>query len=631
DYNDYDNTEAGVIIYYDNIALCVELSRGKDLWRHEIKYDGNRSEKSLPVLWWTTSEESGKRFLFATNDGVLLLDANTGKELWSTEMQFTDIEEVEAVTFYGNKALLMYDDDQIGFLDMKSGKQLWTRKQDIGDIEGYSALENLGGTNYLLLSADDTQIMINLTDGSVQWEKKEEELEGILTKYRVAENGKNVLCYFKRKAVMGSNSGTHLDLCMIETKTGKIIYKQEIAMTTYAPIEGIANFLSKALLGQKIISAHDYFFVFDEYDVEGDVVFLIRGTAGASGMCNPETRDDDGEGLVRINLATGEIKYRSYFPLNSVGFRWSAVNFDIKDAPQPIVNDGKVYVVGAERVVCADMKTGKVNWKIDDDLGFPTNWKFHDNTIFLKVGKQAFNAAVEAKSGDMNVSKAWNKDPYRIYAIDPADGKIIWNIEFENDPGLSMDVVFDEKSKTIYGADEEEVFAVKLTRDSGGKKLWSFNFDKDGKVGELEHEECYAVTQSSSSSSSLSFTGSGLSTTTTTHYEASAELVLQPHFRGDHFIIFGPDGVCSVGLDGKLQWTTEWNWAGKKVTLQPHFLSSGYITFMVKEDIQLLDEKTGKLFWKEEDDYDAKPLLSPNHKYLYMLEDDEVRVFKMTP
>ncbi|TAK58276.1 MAG: hypothetical protein EPO24_08695, partial [Bacteroidetes bacterium] len=462
-------------------------------------------------------------------------------------------------------------------------------------------------------------------------EKKEEELEGILTNYKVLDNGKKVLAYYKRKNVMGGNSGTHFDLVCLETTSGNIVYKQEIAMTTYAPVEGIANFFSKTMLGQNIIHAHDYFFVFDEYEVEGDIVFLIRGTAGAGGMCNPETRDDDGEGLVRINLQTGQIKYRSYFPLNSVGFRWSEVNFNINDAPKPTVVEGKIYIVGAERVVCADLKTGNIVWKIDEDLGFPTTWFFHDNTIFLKVGKQAFNAAVDAKSGDMNVSKAWNKDPYNIYAIDPANGKILWTIEFENDPALGMDIVFDEKSKTLYGADEEELFAVKLSRDAGGKKAWTFNFDKDGKIGELEHEECYAVTQSVSSSSSLTFTGSGLSTSTTTHYEASAELVLEPVFRGDHFTIFGPDGVCSVGLDGKLQWATEWNWAGKKVTLRPSFLSSGYIAYMVKEDIQLIDEKSGKLLWKEEDDYDAKPLMAPNHKYLYMLEDDEVRVYRMAP
>ncbi|MEO8169142.1 MAG: hypothetical protein ABI623_12895, partial [bacterium] len=70
--------------------------------------------------------------------------------------------------------------------------------------------------------------------------------------------------------------------------------------------------------------------------------------------------------------------------------------------------------------------------------------------------------------------------------------------------------------------------------------------------------------------------------------------------------------------------------AGKKVTLPPQFLSNGKIVYMVKEDIQLIDEKTGTLHWKEEDDYDATPIIPPSNKFLYMLEKDEIRVYKMS-
>ena len=56
---------------------------------------------------------------------------------------------------------------------------------------------------------------------------------------------------------------------------------------------------------------------------------------------------------------------------------------------------------------------------------------------------------------------------------------------------------------------------------------------------------------------------------------------------------------------------------------------SGKIVYMVKEDIQLLDENSGKLYWKEEDDYDATPIIPPNNKYLHMLEKDEIRVYRL--
>lgn len=629
DYTDMDNTKAGVILYYDDIALCVDFSNGKELWRRKIRFDKNRVEKGLTTLWYTWGDEIGNRFLFATRDGMLLLDAKTGNELWKKEKdgELSDKEEIDAVNFYGSKALLMYDNDMIGFLDLKEGKELWTRKVEIGDIEGYSTIENAGGSDYLLLSLDDTQTMINLTTGSIAWETKPDQLVGILTKYRVMDGGKNVVCYFKQKNAP-KERGTYLVLYNIEIATGKVNYKEKIAFTEWAPATGFANFLSKALTGKKAFEAADYGFVFSEYEVDGDVVFLIRGTKGAGDMADPLSRKGDGEGLVRINLNTGKVAYRSYFPLNKESSFWSKANFDINAAPEPEVEGDNIYLVGAERVVSANLKTGKVNWKIDDDLGFPVDWGIIDNTIYLKVGYQAFDISINAKSGNIDAKKSWNKDPYRIYAIDASNGKTIWKIVFKYDPGLAMkdgSVSIDPLTRTLIGADEEHLFAVRLSRDAGGKKLWSLNFDKDLKVGELDHEDCYAVTRTSSSSTSVGWNY----TTTTTSYSASARHVLYPVMRGDHIIVFGPDGVASVSMDGKIQWRTEWNWAGKKVTLPPQFLNNGKIVYMVKEDIQLMDEKTGKIHWKEEDDYDATPIIPPNNKFLYMLEKDEIRVYRI--
>lgn len=629
DYLGYDVLPDGVMLQYDDVALFIDVKSGKELWRHSFKPESGRHDKGL-YTFSSTDWDSDNRVLLSTNDGLFLVDTKTGKDLWKKEKDadLTTEENAEAITHYGTKVLLMYDNDVISFLDMKNAKELWTRQQDIGDIEGYLALRNVGGTDYLMISTDDQQFMINLTTGNMQWETKPDELVGVLTHYKVLDNGKSVLCYFMRRRMGGSESGTYLDLVKLDVQTGKVQWKEKIAYTSYAPATGLANFFSTLLTGQKALQEHDYGFVFTEYEVDGDVVFLIRGTKGAGGMENPLTRDDDGEGLVRINFGTGKIGYRSYFPLNKESSFWSKANFDIDFAPSPELHGDNLYMVGAERIVSANLKTGKINWKIDDDIGFPVDWGIIDNVIYLKVGYQAFDVGVNAKSGDIDAKKSWNKDPYRIYAIDPANGKIIWQIEFENDPGLAMPdgtVKIDIARRLMIGADEEHLFAVRLSRDSGGKKLWSVKFDDDLNVGELDHEECYAVTRTSSSSVSVGWNY----TTTTTSYAASARHVLYPVVRDDHIVVFGPEGVASVGMDGKVRWRTEWNWAGKKVTLPPQFLGNGKIAFMVKEDIQLMDERTGKIHWKEEDDYDATPIIPPNHKFLYMLEKDEIRVYAM--
>ena len=629
DYLGYDELRDGVMIQYSGVVLFIDIETGKELWRHPFEPESGRHKKGL-YTYSATDWDSDNRILLSSNDGLILVDARTGKDLWKKEKDadLTTDDNMEAFTHFRTKILVAYDNDMIGFLDLKSAKELWTKKMKISDIEGYLALNDIGGTDYLMIAYDDMQTMVNLTTGAIAWETPRDAMPGVLMKYRLSGDGKYVIGYFWRKKKSGKESGTYLNLYKIELATGKILYKETVGFTDWAPATGLANFLSQLVLKKNIFKEHDFGFVYTEYEVDGDMVFLIRGTTGAGDMENPLTRDGDGEGLVRINLETGKVVYRSYFPLNKVGFRWSAVNFDIDAAPQPVIEGDNIYVVGAERVVCANLKTGKINWKIDDDLGFPVDWGIADNTIYLKVGYQAFDVSVNAKSGNIDAKKSWNKDPYRIYALDATNGKILWKIDFKHDPGLAMptgEIKIDPATNLLIGADEDELFAVRLSRDAGGKKLWSLKFDDDCKVGSLDHEDCYAVTRSSSSSVS----GGYNYTTVTTSYSASATLVLYPVFRGDHIIVFGPDGVCSVGLNGKVQWTTKWKWAGKKVTLPPVFLNSGNIVYMVKEDIQLMDEKTGKLLWKEEDDYDATPILPPNEKMLFMLEKDKIRVYKM--
>lgn len=630
DYLGYDELKDGVMIQYKGIVLFIDVQTGKELWRHAFKPESGRHDKGL-YTFSSTDWDSDNRILLSTNDGLVLIDAKTGKDIWVKEQDadLTTEENAEAITHYDTKALLMYDNDMIGFLDMKNGKELWTKKTKISDIEGYVAIEDVAGVDYLLLSLEDTQTMVSLTTGTIAWETKPDQLVGFLTKYKVMDDGKNLLCYFKQKNAE-NESGTYLVLYKLEVATGRILYKEKIAFTDWAPRTGFLNFVSRTLTGANMFEKADFGFVFNEYEVDGDDVFLIRGTKGASDMANPLTRKGDGEGLVRINLNTGKVVYRSYFPVSKGAGGWfSSSNFDINSAPEPVIEGDNLFTVGADRVVSANLKTGKVNWKIDDDLGFPVDWGVFQNTIYLKVGYQAFDISVNAKSGNIDAKKNWNKDPYRIYALDALTGKQLWKIDFKSDPGLSMpggEIEFDGTTKIMIGADEEELFAVRLARDSGGKKLWVRKFDKDLKVGDLDHEECYAVTRTSSSSTSVGYNY----TTTTTSYEASAEHVLYPVLRGDHIIVFGPDGVASVRLtDGQLLWSTEWNWAGKKVTLPPQFLNNGKLVFMVKEDIQLMDEKTGKLHWKEEDDYDATPIIPPNNKFLYMLEKDEIRVYRM--
>lgn len=649
DYLGCDDLAEGEILQYGPVDLMIDLATGRELWRGKHEPNGHRHSEGLSEFW-PTKWKADNRILFATSDGLVLLDAKNGNVLWTTKSDLTTEEKVRPVTYYGKNALIMYDDDRIAFLDLVNGKELWTKKTKIGDIEGYFNIKNVGGTDYLLLSFNETQTMVNLTTGQIAWETKPGELSGIMKEYRIQDGGKNILCYIKQKRTSGDEGGTYFVLCKLELATGKIIYKEKIGFTDYHAVVSIFQsilgaeaklfkaFSKSDAFGNAIepyMKESEYGFDLTEYSVDGDAVFLIRGNKGSFDMKSPVTRDGDGEGLVRINLETGRVAYRSYFALNKTNFKLWGADFDFDAAPKPILQGDNVFIAGAERLVCANIKTGAINWKIDQDLGFPVSLHLMNNTLFLRVGHQAFDVSVDAKSGDINAKKAWNKDPYRIYAIDPTNGTTIWKSDFKNDAGLGMKnnlAFIDTVSSTFYGADEEEMFAVKLTREGGGKRLWSLKFDEDMKVGKLDHEHCYAVTRSSSSSASSQwdYNGGYNYTTVTTTYEASATLVLYPVVHMGHFVIFGPSGVAAVGTDGKLQWSTKWDWDSKKVTLPPYILKNGNIVAMIKGKIQMIDENTGKVSWKEEANSDATPIIPPSEKYLYLLEKDEVRVYAMT-
>ncbi len=200
DYLGYDALKDGVMIQYKGIVLFIDVATGKELWRHEFKPESGRYDKGK-YTFSSTDWDTDNRILLSTNDGLFLVHAKTGKDLWTKEKDadLTTEDNVEAITHYGTKMLLMYDNDMIGFLDVKNGKELWTKKTKIDDIEGYITIEDAGGTDYLLLSFDETQTMVNLTTGAIAWESKPDQIIGLMTKYKLMDGGKSIVCYFKQR------------------------------------------------------------------------------------------------------------------------------------------------------------------------------------------------------------------------------------------------------------------------------------------------------------------------------------------------------------------------------------------------------------------------------------------------
>lgn len=623
DYKEHEQTSAGVLINYGKRILRVDMSNGNELWRADVKLNKDRDEKGEQNIY-AVSTTAGERFLIATEEGVLLLDANTGNEIWKNKEDLTDEEHLDAVTIIGSKALLFFDNDMIVFINLTDGKEIFSKKQDLDDVEGFSLIENVNNKDYLLLSLEDSQIMFDLKEEKLIWEKTDDVLEGILIDSEPVDGGKQLLCHFFKRGV---RIGSTLSLVKLETETGNIIFNEPIAWTSFA----VSSFaMSLRNWGKDEKPRYEMGFEYDIYNDGDDAVYLIKGTSGASGMANPLTKDEPGEGLVKINKSTGEVKYRSYFEVNSEGISFSKLSgYGLKDQPETKIIENNIYIAGTDRIISGDLNTGKVNWLVED-ITLPSNWWINENTLFLQSGKTYHQTTVNAKGADVDVKKIWNESPFMLYAFDISNGSIIWKNKFDEDLNYGMNPVYVESTKMLYCSDSENLFAVKLDRSSGGKKSWSFNYDDDGDVGELELEDRYAVHQKKTTTFDLfgAITG-GLKKGIKSGYSADIELVLRSEFRRDNFVVFGPDGICAVDLNGKKLWLTKWDWKRTQVQLNPKFLQNGKIVYMLRDNIQCIDEKTGQLLWSEKDDSDAEAMLSPDEKFIITIDKKYVNAYNV--
>lgn len=621
-YSNYYLTKSGLITIYDKYIFCVDSKSGNELWLKELTLNSDRNQNGMENVF-ISQTSNGERILLILKKGLLLIDSKTGEDIWKNEKgELTDEKNIEAVSVFGNNALLFYDNDIISFLNLSNGVELFNQKQDIDDIEGYYVVNGLAGKDYLMLSLEDEQLMFNLTDGNLGWKIGDDALEGILTEAMSLENGKYILGHFMKRAMMGSENGTYLIAAKIETSSGNIVYKEKIAWTGFAQ-SGFIMSLRNTLGDNK---RHDFGFVNENLFDGDDIIYIIRGTTGVGSMGNPLTRSGEGEGIVRMNKNSGQILYRAYFDINKDESKHAVHQ---TNSTKSLLSGNVLLVPGTDRIVAADISSGNILWKHDKDFGLPTNLWINDNAVFVKVGTVQYSTSVDPKKAEVTVKKIWNESPYKLYAFDFNSGSKLWENKFDDDLALGMPVMFDEQKGIIYCSDTENLFAVKLTRDSGGKKEWSFNYDKDGKVGELEKEDCYAIRQKVTTSVDLFSAVINRNLGVSKSYEAEAELVLRAEHRGNHFIIFGPDGFCAVDINGSKLWSNEWDWKSTKVSQPPYFLNSGKIVYMIKGNVVCIDENSGKILWQGKADSDSEALISPDEKSLLTFYKRDVVAFNL--
>ncbi len=704
-----------ILIYGEN-KLGIDLNTGKELYRIEFDFWGDLVDRG--TYNYSVIESQKKLLVYEDSEICSLYDITSGKKLYSGEDYDINSDLIKAGlkwSYKDNKetAYLMVLDNGAVFLDLVNNKEVARLEFDIdGDknviipttqgaaIMGEEKLVHFNFTNHkitevnfpfddvrtlssaqtngkdiLILGLGDQMAAVDLVEGKILWQTKEDDpqFEGYAHRY-IAMDGDNILIAYSRARLMSSDSGTYIYLLSINTITGKVNYKTPVVLSSMA-LSDFTRGLTKALTGMMgtffnvvtagaAVNSYDAInnmmgysnigFEYNYFLYKDDVIFEIRAKES---MMDPKTRNEPGEGFIRVNKKTGAVVYSTYFELCD-GF------VHINNLAPVAYYDNLVFLAGEEKLVGFNLDSGKIMWTLGEEAGFVADLMLIDDVLYTKFGIADYSIYLD--KDDVTIKEKFSEDPFGFMAIDAKTGKILWKVNTEVDPSLqtpqfSLENYYDEKANRLYFADEQNVYALKLGRD-GGKYDWQYNLEKND-LGEMEFEETYAVQESwigsvPRTTSTSTYVGGGwvMTTTKTTggislsgtdqflqeaegaeltntyrswgnYYGVSARKCLNVLYGQDNILIIAPEGYAMLNTkDGSEVWKTKWDYDNKEVSYIPKLLNNS-IVYCLDEELVSLDIKTGKKRWNAEEDEKSKYFLSPNKKFLYSIYDEQISAY----
>ncbi|TDO21305.1 outer membrane protein assembly factor BamB family protein [Pedobacter duraquae] len=185
------NADGSIIIGTDDNSATVLNTEGKQVWSGDYKKLTTNKTNNSEFQYVIRGDKSGYLFLFDARsmgtDRVAVLDLTSGKELWNSEAyqdlldkkeQEADIETVKYINELD--AFLIAQRGGISMVEAQTGKQLWTTKTFKGSVGKYiydKKTNQIVMLNYKptfwsgLFSAFKNQIVkINALNGQIIWD-----------------------------------------------------------------------------------------------------------------------------------------------------------------------------------------------------------------------------------------------------------------------------------------------------------------------------------------------------------------------------------------------------------------------------------------------------------------------------
>jgi outer membrane protein assembly factor BamB len=692
------------VLRYKDIHLGIDLTTGKEIWRQEIEYNSGPVDKGS---WnWTALDKQNKllvlldgdkcglfqfydgkqvfagkdyeinsdllkksrkwyhasadeRFaLFLLDKSIAVLDVSKNMEINRVPIKFDEDFEPIMETTHGCAIL---GKDKVYFFNDSTGSLSQEIKARVGDFRTYE-IKNVNGKEIFFAGLQDGMFAIDLLEGRLLWQSKEEDknFAGYAHRY-IKVMGNNLLIAY------GTNSGgTEVRLMSMDAMTGKVNYRTPaIARSKIARpawMSALAEFTMN-LDGQKNTFGYDKLgFEYTIQEYEGNLIFAFVDIAK---MEHPETHDSGGDGICVIDPATGSILFKDYVRLVDYSGGGQQQNKPKQLAP---LFDGKyVVLIGDENLAVYDLSVKKRLFLSKETLkGFPEDAMIVDGVLYIKFGTRKFSITLEPGKNifdpiEMKLEDGWDEDPYGFAAYDAASGKQYWRVETKVDPGFltpgfSMKNNYDSASKRIYFGDQENIYALQM-RPDGGKFDLKIKMD-DIKIGTMPFKKTYAI-QEWPIGSVKADVANAYTTTYSTYHEvggheydrfiseaeqadaittynswftvwgAAAKKCLRVMYFQNEIFAIGSEGIARINtVNGKVKWMQKWEYDQDNVQYMPKIIG-GKLVYCVERQFTCLDMETGKLVWQAKEAKRPRFFVSPSDKYIFSIDKEVIKGYDL--
>lgn len=615
---------AAFVLRFEEKLMSFYPQTGELLWEAEELFFPSREleDAGYPSVY-TFDRDFGGRLLLLEDLAAYLYDAANGDLITSIAVDFSD-ENPEPILSLEDEGVIVCYSEGTTSLNLKDGGVRWKLTDEIDPKRPYLTFENSTGEHFAAFGLKYSFATVNLDQGDLLWNT--DFSFAVRPTYVSLLNDTTLFVTGIRKSLDNlpgyEDGGSTILACAFDMRNGQMLYEPvNLVYTRMASVDvhGIIN---------------EYVGSVGPFEQDGDFLFYVFAD-DAKSFNDPELKEEGGEGLVRLDPMTGEVKWRNdyvlydtwYKQMDRAGFDFDGVNeyVDTGFIPQPVFDDTSAYISTGEGMAKLSLATGDTLWT-ESDYDFVQKMTLDGDRLFGPIGFSHWDFLPDGKKGKAeDVIHQTKRGGY--FVLNATTGEQVYSEESRKNPTTLFLEQYDPESQLVYMSDGETIQALSVVDSS---VVWTRNLrkDKDFRMDEITGAAgvvfVLAGVEADPDKDFISWR-----TVETPFYDVDMRQGIFPQEDGT-FLVVSTRAFGVINSDGSPQWRTEWKWESKNVAFGPTIVPPGML-FKVKDYLRLASLEDGSTLWqtrfKAGGDADIK--LTPNKDKLFVIDKKQVTCIKL--